>query len=156
MTGQTVEAQRVTPGVDFSGVGAQNMNNKAFGTDNSRQHMLGLGTLSRSGRLDRYQRSSGRVLRPAGELDRHPLDGERQFSIKYIFGYTDYFYDRTSDVDLTSNTDAFTTYSGDEQFYVSQETEYISHELQFFNDWNDQPDDDDRSVLLQGRHHAAW
>ena len=47
VTGQTVNAQRVTPGVDFSGVGAQNMNNKAFGTDNSRQHMLGLGSLSR-------------------------------------------------------------------------------------------------------------
>ena len=73
------------------------------------------------------------------------------FSIKYIFGYTDYFYDRTSDVDLTSNTDAFTSYSGDEQFYVSQETEYISHELQFFNDWNDRLTIDDRLVLLQGR-----
>ena len=34
-------------------------------------------------------------------------------SIKYIFGYTDYFYDRTTDTDLTSNTDAYTLYSGD-------------------------------------------
>ncbi len=68
------------------------------------------------------------------------------FSIKYIFGYTDYFYDRTSDTELTSNTNTFTpgdvagvpvTFSGDRQFYVSQETEYISHELQFFNDWTD-------------------
>ena len=29
-----------------------------------------------------------------------------QFSIKYIFGYTDYFYDRTSDYELTWNTNA--------------------------------------------------
>ncbi len=75
------------------------------------------------------------------------------FSIKYIFGYTDYFYDRTTDTELTSNTDTFTPtstptrrraasravqFSGDQQFYVSQETEYVSHELQFFNDWTDQ------------------
>ena len=84
-----------------------------------------------------------------------------QFSIKYIFGYTDYFYDRTSDVDLTSNTNTFQPgqfgqYSGDHQFYVSQETEYVSHELQFFNDWNDRLDDDDRPVLLPGGDHAAW
>ena len=77
------------------------------------------------------------------------------FSIKYIFGYTDYFYDRTTDTELTSNTNTFgptttpglagspacaangCTFSGDRQFYVSQETEYVSHELQFFNDWTD-------------------
>ncbi len=137
VTGQLVEAQRVTPGVDFSGVGAQNLNNKAFGTDNSRQHMLGLGSLGgsdistdTSGRQDEYfdQQANSTDIR---------WTVSDTFSIKYIFGYTDYFYDRTSDVDLTSNTDADTLYSGDQQFYVSQETEYISHELQFFNDWND-------------------
>ncbi len=137
VTGQTVEAQRVTPGVDFSGVGAQNINNKAFGTDDSRQRMLGLGSLSgsdvatdTSGRQDEYfdQQANSTDIR---------WTISDTFSMKYIFGYTDYFYDRTSDVDLTSNTDAFTLYSGDQQFYVSQETEYVSHELQFFNDWND-------------------
>lgn len=137
VTGQTVEAQRVTPGVDFSGVGAQNINNKAFGTDIARQRMLGLGSLNgsdvstdTSGRQDEYfdqQANSTDVRWTISDT----------FSVKYIFGYTDYFYDRTSDVDLTSNTDAFTLYSGDQQFYVSQETEYVSHELQFFNDWND-------------------
>ena len=137
VTGQTVNAQRVTPGVDFSGVGAANMNNKAFGTANSRQHMLGLGSLSgpdvstdTSGHQDEYfdQQANSTDIR---------WTVNDTFSIKYIFGYTDYFYDRTSDVDLTSNTDAFTLYSGDQQFYVSQETEYVSHELQFFNDWTD-------------------
>jgi outer membrane receptor protein involved in Fe transport len=51
-----------------------------------------------------------------------------KLSLKYIFGYTDYFYDRTTDTDLTSNA------IFDRQFYVSQETEYVSHELQFFYD----------------------
>ena len=49
-------------------------------------------------------------------------------ALKYIFGYTDYFYDRSSDVDLTSNTIM------DNTFYVIQETEYVSHEVQFFID----------------------
>ena len=49
-------------------------------------------------------------------------------SLKYIFGYTDYFYDRTTDTDLTNGPFL------DEQFYVSQETEYVSHELQAFWD----------------------
>ena len=77
------------------------------------------------------------------------------FSMKYIFGYTDYFYDRTSDVDLTSNTDAFTLYSGDQQFYVSQETEYVSHELQFFNDWNDSLTTTTGLFYYKAEHHAA-
>ena len=141
-TGLPVSAQRVTPGVDFTGVGTQNQPNKAFGTDLSRQSMLGLGSLSgsdvqtdTSGRQDEYfdqQANSTDVRWTVNDT----------FSIKYIFGYTDYFYDRTSDVDLSSNTNTFQPgqfgqFSGDEQFYVSQETEYASHELQFFNDWND-------------------
>ena len=138
-TGQTVTAQRITPGVDRS---PYNTNNKAFGTDLSRQRMLGLGSLSgsdvstdTSGHQDEYfdQQANSTDIR---------WTVNDQFSIKYIFGYTDYFYDRTSDVDLSSNTNSFSTgpdsYSGDQQFYVSQETEYTSHELQFFNDWNDQ------------------
>ncbi len=52
--------------------------------------------------------------------------------MKYIFGYSSFFYDRNTDVDLTSS-DVF-----DNQFYVSQEAEYTSHELQAFIDVNDQ------------------
>ena len=113
------------------------MNNKAFGTDNcaaahAGPRLAGGSDVSTdtSGHQDEYfdQQANSTDIR---------WTVNDTFSIKYIFGYTDYFYDRTSDVDLTSNTDAFTSYSGDQQFYVSQETEYISHELQFFNDWND-------------------
>ncbi len=70
-TGIPVTAQRITPGVDAS---PYNTNNKAFGTDLSRQRMLGLGTFERRRCIDRYQWSPGRILRPTGELDRCPLD----------------------------------------------------------------------------------
>ena len=132
VTGQPVEAQRVTPGVDFS-IG----NNAAFGTDISRQHMLGLGHLSGS---DVSTDTSGHQ-RESFDHQANSTDARwtlnDALSIKYIFGYTDYFYDRTTDQDLTSNTDAYTLYSGDSQFYVSQEVEYVSHELQFFADFTD-------------------
>jgi len=155
-TGNTVTAQRVTPGVDFGIVGANQINNQAFGTNVARQHMMGLGDIDghdvatdTSGYQDEYfdQQANSTDIR---------WTVNDQFSIKYIFGYTDYFYDRTSDTELSSNTNAFgptTTvglagtpacsasngcqFSGDRQFYVSQETEYVSHELQFFNDWTD-------------------
>ena len=148
-------AQRVTPGVDFGLVGANQINNQAFGTDLSRQHMLGNGKITgddvatdTSGYQDEYFDQS------ANSTDIRWTINDT-FSIKYIFGYTDYFYDRTTDTELTSNTNTFRptttpglagspacaangcTFSGDRQFYVSQETEYVSHELQFFNDWTD-------------------
>lgn len=59
-------------------------------------------------------------------------------STKYIFGYTDYFYDRTTDQDLTGNPNA------DETFYVSQENENFQHEFQFFFDFGD------RATLTSG------
>ena len=142
-----VTAQRVTPGVDAGLVGANQINNQAFGTSLARQKMMGLGSISgsdvqtdTSGFQDEYfdQQANSTDIR---------WTINDQFSIKYIFGYTDYFYDRTTDTELTSNTDTFTpttignnnnvTFSGDRQFYVSQETEYVSHELQFFTDWTD-------------------
>ncbi|MEM1229252.1 MAG: TonB-dependent receptor [Pseudomonadota bacterium] len=52
-------------------------------------------------------------------------------TVKYVFGYTDFFYDRTTDRDLTSNTAA------DETFYVSQENENFQHELQFLFDFGE-------------------
>ena len=45
---------------------------------------------------------------------------------KYIFGYSAFFYDRTTDTDLT-DSQVF-----DRQFYVTQEAEYASNEFQVF------------------------
>jgi outer membrane receptor protein involved in Fe transport len=51
-------------------------------------------------------------------------DGDN-YQLKYIFGYTDFFYDRDTDEDKTGN-DRF----GTSQFYVLQENHNWSHELQ--------------------------
>jgi iron complex outermembrane receptor protein len=126
--GSTVNAQRVVAGVDFSGVGTTDLPNMAYNTDPAKQHMLGFEDLEgddlvtdTNGQQDEF------FDHQAVSMDAY-WQATDQLGIKYIFGYTDYFYDRTSDVDLTSNP------IFDNTFYVSQETEYISHELQFFFD----------------------
>ena len=129
--GSVVNAQRVVAGVDSSGVGTTDAPNMAYGTDPTKQRMLGFKSLEgddlvtdTNGQQDEY------FDQQALSLDVYWQVNE-QLGIKYIFGYTDYFYDRTSDVDLTSNP------IFDNTFYVSQETEYVSHELQFFYDPTD-------------------
>jgi outer membrane receptor protein involved in Fe transport len=149
--GSAVFAQQFVPGVDGAnptfnpftsiapGLGGDATNgfsttdhpNYAWGTDLSRQRFAGLNGLDgndlktdTSGQQDEFFDQQANSTDITWEIN-------DKFSVKYIFGYTDYFYDRTSDVDLTSNTNF------DLQFYVSQETEYVSHELQFFTDPTD-------------------
>jgi len=126
--GSTVFAQRAVAGFDRTQVGTINSHNMAFGADPTRQNLVGVGSLDgddlvtdTNGQQDEF------FDHQAVSFDASWTVSD-QFSMKYIFGYTDYFYDRTSDVDLTSNP------TFDRTFYVSQETEYISHELQFFID----------------------
>lgn len=127
-TGAPVVAQRVVSGVDFSGVGTIDQPNVAYGADPSKLKVLGFDSLEGSdlktatnGQQDEYFDQQAVSFDVNWRLN-------DQLSTKYIFGYTDYFYDRTSDVDLTDSTIM------DNTFYVSQETEYVSHELQFFWD----------------------
>ncbi len=126
--GSNVFAQRVTPGFDKTTIGTINSPNMAFRADASRQNLVGIGSLDgddlvtdTNGQQDEF------FDHQAVSFDASWTVSD-QFSLKYIFGYTDYFYDRASDVDLTSNP------IFDNTFYVSQETEYVSHELQFFID----------------------
>ena len=51
-------------------------------------------------------------------------------SIKYVFGYTDYFYDRNTEEDGTGSARL-----GSYDFYVLQENENWQHEVQFFIDF---------------------
>jgi outer membrane receptor protein involved in Fe transport len=51
-----------------------------------------------------------------------------QLTVAYIFGYTDYIYERSLDDDLTASL------TQDRTFYVNHEADYISNELQFFYD----------------------
>ena len=58
-------------------------------------------------------------------------DGD-DYQLKYIFGYTDFFYDRDTDEDKTGN-DRF----GSSQFYVLQENHNWQHEIQLTFDRGD-------------------
>ena len=51
--------------------------------------------------------------------------------LKYLFGYNDLFYDRTTDDDSTASL------VNDRQYYVNHEAEYVSHEFQMFWDFAD-------------------
>jgi outer membrane receptor protein involved in Fe transport len=131
LDGSAVSAQRVTPGVDSAAIGTTNSPNLAYQTDLSKQRMLGIGDLDgddlktdTNGNQDEFFDHQAMYLN-------FTWDVSDEFSVKYIFGYTDYFYDRTSDVDLTSNDIL------DDTFYVSQDSIYESHELQFFWDPNE-------------------
>jgi iron complex outermembrane receptor protein len=129
--GSTVFAQNVVPGVDggtLNSFSTTDHPNYAYGHDASRQRFTGLTDLDggdlntdTNGQQDEFFDQQANSTDISWQVN-------DQISVKYIFGYTDYFYDRTSDVDLTSNS------LFDLQFYVSQETEYVSHELQFFWD----------------------
>ncbi len=130
-TGSNVVAQRVTSGYDKAPIGTTDSSNYAYGHDPSLQRMIGISDLDSD---DLVTDTNGQQ---AEFFDHQAVSMDvmwelsNKFAMKYIFGYTDYFYDRESDVDLTSNPLV------DRTFYVSQETEYISHELQFFIDPSD-------------------
>ncbi len=57
-------------------------------------------------------------------------DVNESLTIKYIGGYTDYFYDRTTEDDRSGMPH-------DLQFYAAQENENYQHEVQFFYDFNE-------------------
>ncbi len=127
-TGVPVLAQRVTPGVDPA---ADEEPNYAYQHDITRQKMLGLGDIDGDDlKTDTNGLQDEFFDHQAVSFDA-TWDITEEFSLKYIFGYTDYFYDRNTDDDLTSSQ------FSDEHFYVSQETEYISHEIQLFSDFGD-------------------
>ena len=128
VTGARIAAQRVVPGFDKTTIGTINSPNMAFGANQERQTLTGLKDLDSSDlKTDTNGQQDEFFDQQAVSFDANWTISD-QFSMKYIFGYTDYFYDRTSDVDLTSNP------IFDNTFYVSQETEYVSHELQAFID----------------------
>ena len=118
--------------------------NKAFGTEYvRRQNFLGLGSMSgsdvstdTSGHQDEYfdQQANSTDIRWTVNDSSRSNTSSATPTISTT-GPPD--YDLTSNTDVTRTTTAPVTFSGDLQFYVSQETEYVSHELQFFNDWND-------------------
>ncbi len=127
-SGAAVLAQRVTPGVDAA---VDEEPNYAFQHDLRKQRMLGLGNIDGDDlKTDTNGLQDEFFDHQAVSFDA-TWNVSADHALKYIFGYTDYFYDRNTDDDLTSNQLA------DEHFYVSQDTYYVSHEVQFFSDFGE-------------------
>ena len=117
-TGATVTAQRPVSGVDRSfGGGTTEHPNRQFGANPSTLRTLGfddiegsdLKTTTNGNNLEGFDQQAG-----TSEMKWVASD---ELTFKYIFGYSSFYYDRNTDVDLTNNT------SFDQQFFVSQEAE---------------------------------
>ena len=127
VTGAAVQAQRIRPGIEAS---VSELPNFAFGHNQGLASRTFLGFNDIDG--DDLKTDTNGFQDEFFDHQAVSFDASWKandwLTVKYIYGYTDYFYDRTTDDDLTSNTFA------DRQFYVSQENENWSHELQFFYD----------------------
>ncbi|MEQ8861180.1 MAG: TonB-dependent receptor [Pseudomonadales bacterium] len=123
-TGGDVIAQRRIPGIDRSDVGI----NRAFGLTDDQVAVIGFDDI----RGDDLETATNGFQDEFFDHQAVSLNADWRvgdtLAVRYLFGYTDYFYDRTTDTDLT-NSQLFDT-----QAYLSQETEYASHELQVFLD----------------------
>ena len=149
--GRTVTAQRVgtwrRPG--DKAAGTTNHPNYAYGADPSKLKVLGFDNLKGSDLVTDTNGLQNEGFDQQAGTSEISWQANDKVTLKYIFGYSSFFYDRNTDVDLTSS-DVF-----DNQFYVSQEAEYTSHELQAFTDVSDSLLDDDGTVLLRLEDHAA-
>jgi outer membrane receptor protein involved in Fe transport len=147
VTGQTVEAQNVRPGLDArsplnaptgttdanglpgftrgDASGESVLPNYAFGHPANRTHIFDRDGLDEddlkidtNGQYDEFFDHQA--------LQFNFVYGGDNWEAKYIFGYTDFFYDRNTDEDKTGNTRL-----GSNDFYVLQENHNWQHELQF-------------------------
>ncbi len=133
LNGTTVTAQRAVPGVDQAqGSGTTTHPNYAYGADNAKARVLGFDNLKGDDLVTDTNGLQNEGFDQQAGTSEITWQANDKVTMKYIFGYSSFFYDRNTDVDLTSS-DVF-----DNQFYVSQEAEYVSHELQSFIDFNDQ------------------
>lgn len=138
-TGAVVEAQKIRPGIDANAevtadgsrgdlTSEAQLPNHALGFPDDRLHVLNRDSFdggdlkvdTNDGYEERFDHSSAQF--------NFTYDHDR-FSFKYIFGYTDFTYERNTDEDKTGATRL-----GDSQFYVIQENENWQHEVQFLFD----------------------
>ncbi len=127
-TGDTILAQRIRPGIDPAS-GERNQG-QGLTLDPSdcvfvdRKNIDGDDLCAYTNGHNREQFDQN------GTQVEFSWDINERVSFKYIFGYNDLMYERTTDDDSTAS-------GRDRQFYVNHEAEYVSHELQLFWDLNE-------------------
>ena len=122
-TGETIEAQRIRPGIDQA---ANDEPNFAFGTDPTLQPQFGdFGAIDGDELAVRSNDQNNLFFDQQGAVFDIEWAGDN-LTAQYIYGYNDFSFSQQSDTDLTDNPFL------DEQFFVSQENEVFSHELKLF------------------------
>ena len=126
-------AQRVVPGVDTA---ATHLPNYLFQHDSNLVNATVIGdgrTVPEINGSDLNADTNGlnfeKIDRTASSLIAEWTLSD-SVSLRYIFGYTEWFYERDLDVD-NSSSDAF------QQLYANQENESFQHEIQLFADIGD-------------------
>ena len=138
-TNETILAQRLRPGIDPAGDDEPSRNFNCTGNPNCfLAPVRNANNLSGSDLDTATNGQQDEFFDHQAVYSSLNWDVNDYLSLKYIFGYTDYFYDRTSDRDLTNNPNF------DETFYVLQENENFQHEVQFLFDFGE------RATLTSG------
>jgi len=125
-TGGTIQAQYVRPGVDEAssvinyGTSATYPNNECVFTD--RSNIKGDDLCAYTNGLNKE------LFDQQGNQLELTYDLSETMTLKYLFGYNDLIYERTTDDDSTASL------VDDRQYYVNHEAEYASHEFQLFWD----------------------
>lgn len=136
--GETRYAQPIVAGVDPSG-GTSAWQNYAYGANAAQIDLLDRSTIGPGDELPELE-GDDIVAWTNGFNDEFfdqqaayasvTWDVQDNLTLKYIGGYTDYWYDRTTEDDRTGMPH-------DLQFYAAQENENFQHELQMFWDINE-------------------
>jgi iron complex outermembrane receptor protein len=129
-TGAPISAQYVRPGVDVGPYRANMAEGVTGLADNAcmvtdRSNISGDDLCAYTNGLNREQ------FDQQGNQLEFTYDISEGLTFKYLFGYSELLYERTTDDDNTANL------TRDNQFYVNHEAEYASHEFQLFWDVGD-------------------
>ena len=128
-TGALIQAQYVRPGVDLAD---SSINYGASATHSSTECVFSDRDNIDGDDLCAFTNGENReTFDQQGTQLEFTWDVSDNLTLKYLFGYNDLFYDRTTDDDNTASL------VDDRQFYINHEAEYVSHEIQMFWDINE-------------------
>jgi len=140
LTGVAAQAQRIRPGIDFvsdfngfqnAAASLDGFNNTSAASAAAQNECVFSGDISGSDICAASNGLNNEDFEQQGNQFSVAWDVSDTVQLKYIFGYSEFLYQRISDDDNTASQ------FQDRQFYVSQEAQYVSHELQAFVDFSD-------------------